>query len=101
MPRTTTRRISALLVTAAILALSVQPAAAAGRATPMAPASRSVDRLWSWVAEIWGTLPGMAAARGTAGPRRPAVLTGKLGGFLDPNGARFLSEPAPTTDLHP
>ncbi|HZF09082.1 MAG TPA: hypothetical protein VFE33_09855 [Thermoanaerobaculia bacterium] len=92
MPRTTARRISVALMLIAVLALPVRPAAAAGLANPLAPASRSVDRLWSWLTDFW--VNGVAASkRPAAGRRQPSALIGKLGGFLDPDGARLV----PTT----
>jgi hypothetical protein len=101
MPRTTARRILvALMVTAVLALLPVQPATAAGLANPLAPASRSVDRLWSWLADLWGD-GGVAASRHpAAGRRQPSVLIGKLGGFLDPDGATKLAPTSGATTTH-
>ena len=101
MPRTTARHIPTALVILAALALPVHSVAATRLATPLAPASRSVDRLWSWIAELWGTAGVAAPKRPAAGQGRPSVLIGKLGGFLDPNGVRLLNEPTSTVELHP
>jgi len=93
----TPRRLSSALVFATLLSLPVQPAAAAASANPAGSSvSRSVDRLWSWLEELWGGPRKAAVERPAAGGRRPSALIGKLGGFLDPDGATKLA-PSPGT----
>ena len=82
----------------AILALPVRPAAAAPLANPLAAASHSVDQLWNWLAVLWGNPSVAASRRPAAGHKRPSALIGKLGGFLDPDGARLVPTSTTTTN---
>jgi hypothetical protein len=101
MPRTTARRIHVALMLIAVLALlPVQSATAAGLANPLAPASRSVDRLWNWLADLWGNASVTAARRPATGHRQPSALIGKLGGFLDPDGATKQAPTSGTATTH-
>jgi len=100
MPRTTARRIHVALLLIAVLALPVRPAAAATLANPLAAASHSVDRLWNWLTVLWGNASAAASRRPAAGHKQPSALIGKLGGFLDPDGARLVPTSTTTTTNH-
>jgi hypothetical protein len=102
MSRTNARRIPVALAFAILLALPVRPAAAANLESLGAPAHRSAERLWHWLMDLWESAAGRTETPGVA-PARPGHTNvhGKLGGFIDPNGVRFLSQTKPETEILP
>jgi hypothetical protein len=105
MSSTTARRISAALALTALLALSAGPAAATGPGRrPTATDSGFFDGIfeatWRGVANLLGTAPAAPAVRHAAGHRGLTSLHADLGGFIDPDGQRALSQ-TPATRVRP
>lgn len=83
MPRNRSRLAAAAVALAllAILLASPLAAAAPGARRPAAPAAR-IAQLWPWLAELLG----VGAEAGASPHPRYAVLWGRSGSSIDPNG---------------
>ncbi len=101
MSSTTARRISAALAITAVLALSAGPAAAAGPGRRPAETADSgfFAEIWRWVANLLGTAPA-PGVRHASGHHGLTSLHADLGGFIDPDGQRALSQ-TPATLVRP
>jgi hypothetical protein len=107
MSSTTTRRVSAALVLTALLALPASPALAAHAANtahaasaasrgqgPATTVSGFFEQSWAWVAGLLGLPAGTAPGAISTPSGRHGLISrhSDLGGFIDPDGARFLSQ---------
>jgi hypothetical protein len=101
MSSTTARRISAALAITALLALSAGPAAAAGPGRrPTERDSGGFEETLRWVANLLGSAPATPGVRHGSGHRGLTSLHADLGGFIDPDGQRALSQ-TPATRVRP
>jgi hypothetical protein len=101
MSSTTTRRVATVLALTALLALPARPAKAAVRhaSHPTGTGLGFFDGAWSFLADLLGTPSGASPTTG-AGHHGFTARHANLGGFIDPDGARFLSLAPGTTALN-
>jgi hypothetical protein len=91
MSRTTARRISVALAVAAVLAMPTAQAAAAGPGRQAADSASILEQAWRWVADLAGASARVSEVHGRTPARHGlTVVSGKLGGFIDPDGRSAL-----------